>query len=208
MSRLFAALYERMIAPSEEACVASWRSALLADVSGRVLEVGAGTGLNLRHYRHAAIDELVLAEPDPAMRCRLDVRVVALGVKATIVDARAERLPFDDASFDAVVSTLVLCSVPDQAVALAEVRRVLRPGGRLVFLEHVAADPTREPGPVRWQRRLDPVWTRLCGGCHLTRDTEASIRDAGFGFDDEPTREHMCKATALVRATVRGAATR
>src|SRR3712207_5455665 len=114
-----------MIAGSEEACVRDWRADLLGGLQGRILEIGAGTGLNLPHYSRGAIDELVLAEPDPAMRRKLDIKVVATGVKATIVDAGAERLPFDDGSFDSVVSTLVLCSVRDPSAALAEIRRVL-----------------------------------------------------------------------------------
>ena len=208
MSRLFAALYDRLMAGSEEACVREWRAELLGGLSGRVLEIGAGTGLNLPHYSRSAVTELVLAEPDAAMRRRLDIKAVAQGVKATVVDAPAEALPFDDATFDAVVSTLVLCSVSDQRAALAEVARVLVPGGRLVFLEHVAADAATTPERLRRQRRVEPVWKRVAGGCHLTRATEQAIRDAGFTFEVEPTRESMEHAFTFVRPTVRGAATR
>lgn len=208
MSRLFAAIYDRLMAGSEEACVRDWRAELLGGLSGRVLEIGAGTGLNLPHYSRSAVTELVLAEPDPAMRKRLDIKAVAQGVRATISDAPAEALPFEDASFDAVVSTLVLCSVRDQRDALAEIARVLVPGGRLVFLEHVAADPATKPERLRRQRRVEPVWKRVAGGCHLTRDTERAIRDAGFMFAVEPTRESMRKAFTFVRPTVRGMATR
>ncbi|HYD10289.1 MAG TPA: class I SAM-dependent methyltransferase [Acidimicrobiales bacterium] len=204
MSRLFAAAYEWMIAGSEEACVRDWRAELLGGISGRVLEVGAGTGLNLPHYDGAAVTDLVLTEPDAAMRTKLDIKAVALGVKATVVDAGAERLPFDDESFDAVVSTLVLCSVRDQQAALAEIRRVLRPGGTLVFLEHVAAE--HDAHRLKRQRRLEPVWKRVLGNCHLTRRTEQAIRDAGFTFETEPTRESMRKASTVVRSSVRGAA--
>jgi ubiquinone/menaquinone biosynthesis C-methylase UbiE len=207
VSRLFAALYDRLMAGSEAACVRDWRAELLGGLSGRVLEIGAGTGLNLPHYSRAAVTELVLAEPDPAMRRRLDIKVVANGVKATVIDAPAEALPFEDRSFDAVVSTLVLCSVSDQRAALAEIARVLAPGGRLVFLEHVAADATT-PERLRRQRRVEPVWKHLAGGCHLTRATEQAIRDAGFTFEVEPTRESMEHAFTFVRPTVRGAATR
>lgn len=208
MSRLFAAIYDRLTAGSEEACVREWRAALLRDVHGRVLEIGAGTGHNLPHYP-ATVTDLVLAEPDPSMRKRLDIKVVARGVRATVVDAMAERLPFEDGSFDAVVSTLVLCSVHDQAAALAEVRRVLAPGGRLVFLEHVAADAATKPERLKRQRQVEPVWKRVAGGCHLTRRTEDAIRDAGFTFEGgEPTRESMRKAMPIVRPTVRGVAVR
>ena len=208
MSRLFAALYDRLVAGSEDACVRDWRADLLGGLSGRVLEIGAGTGLNLPHYSRATVTELVLAEPDPAMRRRLDIKVVAQGVRATVVDAPAEALPFDDGSFDAVVSTLVLCTVSDQRAAIAEIARVLAPGGRLVFLEHVAADAATAPEWLRRQRRIEPVWKRVAGGCHLTRATEQAIRDAGFTFEDEPTRESMEHAFTFVRSTVRGAATR
>ena len=208
MSRLFAAIYDRLMAGSEDACVRDWRAELLGGLSGRVLEIGAGTGLNLPHYSRTAVTELVLAEPDPAMRRRLDIKAVAQGVRATIVDAPAEALPFEDATFDAVVSTLVLCSVTDQRAALAEIARVLVPGGRLVFLEHVAADAATTPERRRRQQRIEPVWRRVAGGCHLTRETEGAIRDAGFTFAEEPTRESMRNAFTFVRATVRGTATR
>jgi len=208
MSRFFAAIYDRLTAGSEEACVRDWRAALLRDLDGRVLEIGAGTGHNLPHYP-STVTDLVLAEPDPAMRKRLDIKVVARGVRATVVDASAEQLPFDDAAFDAVVSTLVLCSVRDQAAALAEIRRVLVPGGRLVFLEHVAADAESKPERLKRQRQVEPVWKRVAGGCHLTRETEDAIRLAGFAFEDDgPTRESMRKAMPIVRPTVRGVAVR
>ena len=184
-----------------------WRAALLRDLDGRVLEVGAGTGHNLAHYPRAVTD-LVLAEPDPSMRKRLDINVVARGVKATIVDAPAERLPFDDESFDAVVSTLVLCSVQDQQRALIEIRRVLRPGGRLVFMEHVAADPVAEPERRRRQRRFEPLWKRIGGNCHVTRETERAIGEAGFTFAHDTTRESMREFVTLARPVIRGIAVR
>ncbi len=204
MGRLFAAVYDRMIAASEEACVGEWRAQLLAGLTGDVLELGAGTGLNLARYP-TAVDRLVLVEPDRHMRTKLVARVdeVAPPFPVEVVDAGAERLPFDDAAFDAVVSTLVLCSVPDPAAAVAEARRVLRPGGRLVFLEHVLADADK-PRRRAWQRRIEPLWKRAAGGCHLTRDTLAVIEAAGF--EVEHRRESMRKANALVRTTERGEA--
>lgn len=207
MGRLFAAVYERLISASEEAGVRDWRRALLADLHGDVLELGAGTGLNLAHYP-AAVRRLVLTEPDRHMRAKLTARLEVeppAPAAVEVVDAGAGRLPFDDASFDAVVSTLVLCSVPDPVAALAEVRRVLRPGGRLVYLEHVAAD--HEPARLKWQRRIEPVWRRVAGGCHLTRETLRSIEAAGFDVADH-RRESMRKASPLVRTTERGAAVR
>ncbi len=203
MSRLFAAVYDRMIAASEEACVAEWRRELLAGLDGAVLELGAGTGLNLARYP-STVDRLVLVEPDRHMRAKLEAKLaeVAPRFPVEVVDVGAEHLPFDDGAFDAVVSTLVLCTVPDPAAALAEARRVLRPGGRLLFLEHVvAADRSKRHA---WQRRLEPLWKRVAGGCHLTRDTVAAIE--GAGFEVEHRRESMRKANALVRTTERGVA--
>jgi len=204
MSRLFSLLYDRITAPMEEACLQEWRSQLLGDLSGSVLEVGAGTGANLSHYPRA-VERLVLAEPDAGMRRKLERKVAAWGRAAEVVDAPAERLPVADASFDAVVSTLVLCSVPDQQEALAEIRRVLKDGGRLVVVEHVAA-PDDKPDRQRWQRRVEPVWKRVAGNCHLTRDTAAALEAAGFDTSGIE-RQSIRKAAPIVRASIRGAAT-
>lgn len=199
-----ATMYERTMARTEDAGLRDWRHELLADVSGEVLELGAGTGLNLAHYGDG-VTRLVLTEPDRHMRRQLEERAAALTLPVEVVDAGAERLPFDDASFDVVVSTLVLCSVADPAASLREVHRVLRPGGRFVYLEHVVADE----GTARrtWQHRLEPLWKRVAGNCHVTRDTAASIGAAGFELGD-PQRASMRKALPLVRPTVRGVATR
>ncbi len=199
---LLAPLYDRLTRASEEACVAGWRAELLADVRGEVLEVGAGTGANLRHYG-AGVSRLVLAEPDPHMRRRLRRTLSGARPPVELLDAPAEQLPLADASFDAVVCTLVLCSVDDPQRALAEYRRVLRPGGELVFIEHVAAHDN--PDRLRWQRRVEPLWKRVFGNCHLTRDTAASIERAGFTVD-ELQRQSMRKATPVVRPTIRGRA--
>ena len=207
MSRLFAAVYERLIAASEEACVRDWRRDLLAPLTGDVLELGSGTGLNLAYYP-PTVERLVLTEPDRHMRAKLQARLSEeppAPARVEVIDAVADRLPFDDESFDAVVSTLVLCSVPDQRSALREVRRVLRPGGQLVFLEHVAAH--EKPKRHRWQRRVEPVWKRLAGGCHLTRETRDVIAASGFDVADAK-RESMRKASSLVRTTERGTAVR
>lgn len=200
-------VYDRMMAKTEAACLADWRAGVLADLDGEVLEIGAGTGHNLAHYT-GAVARLVLSEPDPAMRVRLERRLAVDGVRAPLVevlDAAADRLPFADASFDAVVSTLVLCSVPDQPATLAEIRRVLRPGGRLAYIEHVAA--TDRPDRERLQRRIEPVWRLFAGGCRLTRATGDAIVAAGF----EPgavTRESMRRTVPWVRPSVRGVARR
>jgi ubiquinone/menaquinone biosynthesis C-methylase UbiE len=199
MSRLLAAVYDRLMQATEDACLKAWRAELIAPLSGAVLEVGAGTGANLAHYT-AAIARLVLAEPDPAMRRRLAKRA---GDRAEVIDAGAEKLPFDDATFDAVVCTLVLCSVRDPTAALTEMGRVLKRDGRLVFIEHVAAaDNSRR---LRWQRLLEPLWKRLMGNCHLTRRTEEAIRAAGFAVQSL-RRESLRKAMPMVRPSIRGTA--
>lgn len=211
MSWLFATIYDPFMRKTEEACLAQWRKELLAPLEGSVLEIGAGTGANLSHYpRHlvradGAAERLVLTDPDAHMLERLRKRPEASGPATEIASASSDALPFPDESFDAVVSTLVLCSVPDVARTLAEIRRVLKPGGALVFLEHVAAeDGSRRR---RWQGRVEPLWSRIAGGCHLTRRTDASIEQAGFTFETL-TKESMRKALPLVRPTVRGVARR
>jgi len=207
MSWLFAKVYDPVLRKTEEACLARWREELLAPVEGSVLEIGAGTGRNLDHYpRHllradGMTERLVLTDPDVHMLARLRRRPEA--ATAEIARASSDALPFPAESFDAVVSTLVLCSVADVDRTLAEVRRVLRPGGALVFLEHVAAEEGSRR--LRWQRRLDPVWSRIAGGCHLTRQTDVAIERAGFTFETL-TKESMRKAPPFVRPTVRGIA--
>ena len=171
---IFAALYDALGGSAERRWMGRRRSRLLGGVSGSVLEIGGGTGANLAHYREAT--RVTVAEPDPFMRAKLRRKLGTARVPVEVSEAGAEALPFPGGSFDAVVSTLVLCTVPDQGVALAEIRRVLRPGGRLLFIEHV-----RGEGSVAGvQDRILPVWRRLLAGCHPTRDTLRSIREAGF----------------------------
>ena len=198
-----ASIYDSFTRASEEACLRSWRAALLKDLAGQVLEIGAGTGANLPHFPQA-VTRLVLSEPDPHMRRKLQERCIALGLpRAEVSEASIAALPMTDASLDAVVCSLVLCSVPDQKAALAEIARVLRPGGRLVFMEHVAADG--RPGRLKWQGRIEPVWKRLMGNCHLTRRTEAAILAAGFEIETIE-RESIRKALPIVRPSIRGVA--
>ncbi|MGF1473348.1 MAG: class I SAM-dependent methyltransferase [Rubrobacteraceae bacterium] len=174
---LFAALYDRLNAASERGWMGERRSRLLSGASGAVLEIGGGTGANLPHYRAAG--HVVVAEPDPFMRQKLRPKLSRTRIPVEVSDAGAEDLPFADDSFDVVVSTLVLCTVPDQRSALAEVRRVLRPGGTLLFLEHVRAeDPF-----ARWQDRIEPLWKRLFAGCRPNRDTVAAIEASGFRLE-------------------------
>jgi ubiquinone/menaquinone biosynthesis C-methylase UbiE len=179
---LCARLYARQAERPEAMGLAERRRALLAGLSGRVLEIGAGTGTNLRHYP-SEVTEVVAVEPEPYLRARLSEATASAAGAVTVVDAAAERLPFDDGSFDAAVSSLVLCSVEDTARALAEVARVLRPGGQLRFLEHVASPHAARR---RAQRLADAtVWPRLSGGCHLGRDTTALLEAAGFAIECE-----------------------
>ena len=198
MSWLMAAVYDRFMKVSEEACLGKWRAELLRDLSGEVLEVGAGTGSTLGLYPKA-VTRLVMAEPDPHMRRKLLEKRGTIEVS----DAAAEKLPFEAASFDAVVCSLVLCSVRDQKSALAEIARVLKPGGKLVFLEHVAADG--KPDRLKWQGRIEPVWKHLMGTCHLTRRTEAAIAAAGLDIESIQ-RESIRKALPIVRPSIRGVA--
>jgi ubiquinone/menaquinone biosynthesis C-methylase UbiE len=170
MERLFAGLYDGFLALGERRGMRASRAALLAAADGRVLEIGAGTGLNLPHYPTTA--RLTLTEPVAPMRDRLQERVRTAGRDAEIVDARAEALPFADGSFDVVVSTLVLCTVDDPHRALREIRRVLRPGGQLVFIEHVRAHGA---GRAWWQDRLAAPWAAFAGGCRCNRPTTALI---------------------------------
>lgn len=174
---IFAALYDRLNAAAEKGWQGELRSRLLSGARGDVLEIGCGTGANLPHYR--AADRVVVTEPDPFMRKKLRPKLSQALVPVEISDAGAEELPFEDGSFDVVVSTLVLCTVPDQRAVLAEIRRVLRPRGRLLFMEHV-----RGVGSVaRWQDRLQPLWSKLFAGCHPNRDTVAAIEAAGFQLE-------------------------
>src|SRR5881275_885140 len=150
-SRIFAATYDRFSAGTEKAGLADMRQRVLGGARGRVLEVGGGTGANLPHYG-SGVESLTITEPEPPMLTRLRRRLTEEGTRGEVVQASAEHLPFEDGSFDAVVSTLVLCGVDDQGQALREARRVLKAGGRLVFIEHVRSE---EPGLARWQDRLN-----------------------------------------------------
>ncbi|MHB0963578.1 MAG: class I SAM-dependent methyltransferase [Gemmatimonadaceae bacterium] len=203
MSRVLASIYDRWMRPAEAACLVEWRAELVRGLTGEVLEVGAGTGAMLTHYP-LTISRLVLVEPDRHMRRRLEAKCRRMVLPTfEVSDATIDRLPLSDASLDAVVSALVLCSVPSEHTALAEIFRVLRPGGRLFFLEHVAAD--RLSSRFAWQRRLEPAWRFCSGNCHLTRDTEHAIGAAGFQVD-HIRRESMRKSVPWIRASIRGSA--
>jgi ubiquinone/menaquinone biosynthesis C-methylase UbiE len=197
----FAWTYDRQLAKVEQAGLQAIREAALAGASGRVLEVGAGTGANLPHYG-PAVERLTLTEPEPAMLRRLERRVREEAPETAVVKAPAEDLPFDDDSFDVAISTLVLCGVDNQPRALSELRRVLRPGGRLIFIEHVRSE---EPGLARWQDRLNG-FNRLVACCDCNRRTLDAINAAGFDVT-EVEHTSLEKVPPFVRPLIVGAAT-
>lgn len=178
-NRVFAVVYDPFLWWGERATLGALRAGLLARAAGRTVEVGGGTGLNLRHYPDG-LDELVVTEPEPAMRARLGRRAPRPGQRVSVVGAPAERLPFADASVDTVVSTLVLCTVDEPADALREFVRVLRPGGRLLFLEHVRSD---SPRLARRQDRFEKPWRRFAAGCRCNRATVDAIRASGLDLE-------------------------
>jgi ubiquinone/menaquinone biosynthesis C-methylase UbiE len=199
--RGFAAVYDRGLKATEEAGLREMRRELLAAASGRTVDVGAGTGANLGLFP-PAVTELAFAEPDPHMIKRLRAKLSESGSTAKVVEAPAERLPFEDSSIDTVAFTLVLCTVPDQVAALAEASRVLKPGGKLLFLEHVRA---KDAGLARWQDRLEKPWRFLADGCHCNRDTVATIEASPLTLE-QVDRGSLPKSPPLVRPLVRGRA--
>jgi ubiquinone/menaquinone biosynthesis C-methylase UbiE len=201
--RIFAAGYDTFMKGPEQATFRAHREALLGGVSGRVLEIGGGTGANLDFYP-PAVTELVITEPEEPMARRLESKLAGHSLPARIVHAPAEGLPVEDASFDYVVSTLVLCTVSDPARALAEIRRVLKPGGKLVFLEHVRS---RNPKLARWQDRFQPIQYRLGHGCHCNRPTLDNVKAAGFEVD-EVEHDRVKKAPPILRPLIVGVAER
>jgi SAM-dependent methyltransferase len=203
---IHAAIYDRLFAAPEEAGLREIRRELFGRASGRVLEIGAGTGLNLPHYG-PDVSELVLAEPDPHMAKRLRDAVAEseLASHAEVVEAPGESLPFEDGSFDTVVCGLVLCTVEDPAATIGEIIRVLRPGGRMLFLEHVRAPDGSRRG--RWQDRLERPWG-LLGGCHPNRRTVDALEGSPLEMEDLDMREFPTLSAALVRPLAVGVARR
>jgi ubiquinone/menaquinone biosynthesis C-methylase UbiE len=199
--RLYALAYDRMSAGVEKAGLAALRRHLLPEADGRVLEIGGGTGANLPFYG-PDVASLTIAEPHEPMARRLERRAAERASSARIVRAAAEELPFDAGSFDTVVSTLVLCGVDDQERALQEARRVLRPGGKLVFIEHVRSEDERT---ARLQDRVNPL-NRLVACCDCNRPTLAAIEAAGFEVS-RLERTTMQKAPRFVRPLIVGVAT-
>lgn len=174
------------------------RARMLPAATGDVLEIGLGTGLNLPHY--GEVSSLTGIEPDPHMRRRAAARAAELGVAIEIVDASAEDLPFPDHRFDTVVATWVLCTIPDPEAAAAEMHRVLRPGGLLIFAEHTAS----EHAPHRaFQRALNPLWRRIAGGCNLDRDSLGILRRTGFELEVRAPRNTWLHLIPTYRGTGR-----
>jgi SAM-dependent methyltransferase len=221
--RAFARFYDRALKATEENGLGAMRGELLAEARGRVIEVGAGTGVNLELYRHG-VEDLALVEPDPHMGAQLRKRLAERGedgaregasidpadalaapakpILAHLVAAPAEALPFPDDTFDTAVATLVLCTIPDPVAAIDEMARVLKPGGRLLFIEHVRA---ADASSARWQDRFEKPWRFVADGCHCNRDTEANLRASPFKVESIDHTK-MPKAAPIVRPLIRGTA--
>lgn len=219
--RLFASCYDRALKASEENGLGDLRRALLTAARGRVVEIGAGTGVNLDLYGEE-VEDLTLVEPDPHMGAKLRERLAGRAVgpdpspsnagdmtaagpappPARLVSAPAEAIPFPDGAFDTAVATLVLCTVPDPVAAIAELARVLKPAGRLLFIEHVRS---ASRGSARWQDRFEKPWRFMADGCHCNRDTEANLRASSFQIE---SIEHgiLPKSLPIVRPLIHGTA--
>jgi len=200
-SRFFASTYDRFSKGMEDAGLAEMRRNLIEGASGDVLEIGGGTGSNLSYYG-AGVESLTVTEPERPMLKRLERKVREQNSHATILRAPAEDLPFEDASFDTVVSTLVLCGVDDQPRAVRELRRVLRPGGRLIFIEHVRSDDSQT---AKMQDRMNPL-NRLVVCCDCNRPTLDTVRSAGFDVTELEQTE-LPKAPPFGRPLIIGTAT-
>lgn len=179
---LFARIYARQSQGAEARGMTDQRRELLAGLSGTVVEVGAGNGLNFAHYP-PAVDRVIAVEPEPYLRALAQDAAAQAPVPVEVVEGAAEALPLKDGAVDAAVASLVLCSVLDPQAAVAELHRVLRPGGELRFNEHVVSDSPRR---ARVQRTLDrTIWPHIAGGCHLARDTGRLLEQHGFEIEDQ-----------------------
>jgi ubiquinone/menaquinone biosynthesis C-methylase UbiE len=202
-ARAFAVVYDPFLWVGERAEVRAHRRELLRSARGRTVEIGSGTGLNLPHYPDD-LDELIMVEPDAAMRSRLRKSMRRSGRDARVVEAPAEELPFPDGSIDTIVSTFVLCTVGAPDLALQEIARVLHPNGQLLFIEHVRSE---SPWLAHWQDRLAGPWRRFARGCRCNRATAELIATSGFELDDmrEPSWRGM---PPIVRPLIVGRARR
>ena len=174
-------MYARLAVQFEAKGGADHRHEMLAGATGRAIEIGAGTGLNFGHYPDT-VTEVVAVEPEPFLRAKAEQAAKDATVSVRVVSGTADALPVDDETFDVAVASLVLCSVPDQARALAEIRRVLRPGGELRFYEHIRSHDTKF---ARRQQRTDYIWPLTAGGCHAARATDDAIDAAGFAVESK-----------------------
>jgi ubiquinone/menaquinone biosynthesis C-methylase UbiE len=205
--RFFASFYDRALKASEENGLGDMRRALLAEASGRVVEIGSGTGVNLDLYDDG-IEDLTLIEPDPHMGAQLRERLAersadgAASPPARLVAAPAEAIPFADDTFDTAVATLVLCTVPYPVASIDELARVLKPGGRLLFIEHVRSD---DPGSARWQDRFEKPWRFVADGCYCNRDTEATLSASAFQIE-QVEQGVFPKSLPIVRPLIHGTA--
>ncbi len=199
--QIFAAGYDRVLAKTEKGGLAAHRETLLARAEGDVLEIGGGTGANLSFYG-PGVETLTITEPEKPMARRLERHIAERHPSAKLLRAPAEDLPFNNDSFDVAVSTLVLCTVDDQPRALRELRRVLRPGGTLLFIEHVRSENDRL---ASWQDRMLWLNLRIAHGCHCNRPTVASLREAGFKIT-QLAHDTLKHAPPLVRPLVVGVA--
>ena len=204
MSAIMAFFYDRFMSGLEKACLHDWRTELLAEVKGEVLEIGAGTGANLAYYPNGNI-RLLLSEPDAAMRKQLEKKI-ALTQRDDIClnSLQAEKLPLEDNRFDYVIASLVCCSVTNIDRSLAEIYRVLKPGGRYLFIEHVAAKTDSKAR--RLQEWLTPLWRKFAGNCHLNRETEKAMLMAGFELVKIQRDAMPDSVPAIVRSSIHGIA--
>lgn len=178
------------------------RQRIIPTATGRVLEIGIGSGLNLPFYGDVA--EVVGLEPSERLVAMARKSAADAPVDVRLETGSAEALPFEDGRFDTVVSTWTLCSIPDVRVALTEMRRVLKPGGQMIFMEHGASP---DHGVAAWQRRVDPIWTRFAGGCHINRHIDDLIAGAGFAIDRMETG-YLVKGPKILTFHYEGRATR
>ena len=206
MSFLSAFFYDNFMKATEDACLKDWRKDLLKNVTGKVLEIGAGTGSSIDLYPDSPTLEVAFAEPDINMRAQLEEKIkLRNNDRFSVLSCSSENINSADEVFDFVFASLVLCSVHDIEASLKEIKRVLKPNGSLVFLEHVAAE--HNTSRRKWQNRLNPFWQKIAGNCHLNRQTENHIKNADF-IIKEIKHESMRKAMPLVRPTIRGIATK
>lgn len=200
---LMGKFYDRIMHDAEQKCLGEWRQSLFQNISGDVLELGCGTGVNLQFYPND-IKRLVLIEPSAHMRQQLDAKIAPYKhFNIKVLHDKAEHLSLADSSFDTVICTLVLCSVENMEKALSEIHRVLRPHGKLIFIEHVAAINNLKR--YRWQRRLAFLWKTIFAGCHITRHTDKAILEAGFKML-EFDRQSMRGVPPVARPSIRGIA--